>query len=116
MDAFQTIARIEPANPQHFYQMAVYYEERVRKDFTITPQQARDYLARGHEAIDAALQRRPDYFEALTYKNLLLRQQARLEADPVLRRRLVEDADEFQRRAIEVRNARPPGVTRPGPP
>jgi hypothetical protein len=96
--------------------MAVYYEERVRKDFTISPQQARDYLARGHEAIDAALQRRPDYFEALVYKNLLLRQQARLEPDPVTQRRLVEEADGFQRRAIEVRNARQPAVTRPGPP
>ena len=33
----------------------------------------------GMAAIDKALEIRPDYFEALTYKNLLLRQQALLE-------------------------------------
>ena len=44
--------------------------------------QQADYLTKGMEAVDQALALRPDYFEALTYKNLLLRQQARFESDP----------------------------------
>jgi tetratricopeptide (TPR) repeat protein len=74
MEAFSRMTQIEPNNPQNYYQMAVYYEEKVRKDFTLKPPQALAYLDKGMEAIDKALQLRPDYFEALTYKNLLYRQ------------------------------------------
>jgi tetratricopeptide (TPR) repeat protein len=116
MESFRTITQIEPNNPQNFYQMAVYYEEKVRKDFTIQLPQQIEYLARGHDAIDQALALKPDYFEALVYKNLLLRQQARFAGDAATQARLVREADEFQRRAIEVRQAQQPPVRRPGPP
>jgi tetratricopeptide (TPR) repeat protein len=105
MEAFRRITQIEPQNSRHFYQMAVFYEEKVRKDFTITPPQATEYLTKGLEAVDRALELRPDYFEALTYKNLILRQQARFEADPDTQRLLIEQADAFQRQAIAVREA-----------
>jgi tetratricopeptide (TPR) repeat protein len=105
MDSFQRITQIEPENSQHFYEMAVFYEEKVRKDFTITPLQVTEYLTKGLEAVDKALELRPDHFEALTYKNLILRQQARFEADPDTQRLLIEQADAFQRQAIAVREA-----------
>jgi tetratricopeptide (TPR) repeat protein len=104
MDAFGTMTQIEPNNPQNYYQMAVYYEEKVRKDFTLKPPQALGYLDKGMEAIDKALQLRPDYFEALTYKNLLYRQQARLEKTPAKQQDLLKKADEYQKKAIEVRD------------
>ncbi len=83
----------------------MFYEEKVRKDFTTGRARQTEYLAKGLEAIDRALALRPDYFEALTYKNLILRQQARLEADPVLQRGLIDEADRLQQQAIDVRNA-----------
>jgi tetratricopeptide (TPR) repeat protein len=104
MAAFDTITRLEPANPQHFYQMAVFYEEKVRKDFTLKPAQVADYLTKGMAAVDKALELRPDYFEALTYKNLLYRQQARLEKVPAKQQELLKKADEYQKKAIEVRD------------
>ena len=109
MESFQKITQIEPKNPQNFYQMAVYYEEKVRKDFTIKPQQAQDYLAKGQQAIDQALTLRPDYFEALTYKNLLLRQQARIEKNPAKAQELIKQAEEFQKKAIDTRNRQQTG-------
>jgi tetratricopeptide (TPR) repeat protein len=102
MDSFHKITQIEPKNPQNYYQMAVFYEEKVRKDFTIKPQQAMDYLAKGQEAIDKALELRPDYFEALTYKNLLFRQQARIEKSPAKQQELIKQAEEVYQRALEV--------------
>jgi tetratricopeptide (TPR) repeat protein len=102
MESFQRITQIEPKNPQNYYQMAVFYEEKVRKDFTIKPQQAMDYLAKGQEAIDKALELRPDYFEALTYKNLLFRQQARIEKSPAKQQELIKQAEAVYQRALEV--------------
>lgn len=105
MDALARIAQIEPDNPQHHYQVAVFFEEKVRKDFTLSAARQTEYLAKGMDAVDAALQLRPEYFEALVYKNLLLRQQARFEADPGRRAALQQEADALQRKAIAAREA-----------
>ncbi|MEO7791579.1 MAG: tetratricopeptide repeat protein [Vicinamibacterales bacterium] len=103
MESFQRITQLEPKNPQNFYQMAVFYEEKVRKDFTIKPAQQADYLNKGMEAVDKALELRPDYFEALTYKNLILRQQAsKVEKNPAKQQELLKKADEFQKKAIDI--------------
>jgi tetratricopeptide (TPR) repeat protein len=110
MEAFHRITQIEPKNPQNFYQMAVYYEEKVRKDFTIKPQQAQEYLAKGMEAIDQALVLRPDYVEALTYKNLILRQQARIEKNPARAQQMIKEAEQFQQKAMDVRNIQQKGT------
>jgi tetratricopeptide (TPR) repeat protein len=114
MEAFSRITQIEPKNPQNFYQMAVYYEEKVRKDFTLKAPQQAEYLKKGMEAVDKALELRPDYFEALTYKNLLLRQQAsKVEKSPAKQQELIKQADEFQKKAIDVRNRQQTGAPVP---
>jgi tetratricopeptide (TPR) repeat protein len=105
MDALARVTHIEPDDPQNHYQVAVLFEEKVRKDFTLTAGQQTEYLARGLEAVDMAIQLRPAYFEALVYKNLLLRQQARFETDPGRRAALLEEAEALQRRALAVREA-----------
>ena len=104
MESFQRITQIDPKNPQNYYQMAVFYEEKVRKDFTIKPaQQADNYLNKGMEAVDKALELRPDYFEALTYKNLILRQQAsKVEKNPAKQQELLRQADKYQKKAIDI--------------
>ena len=66
------------------------------------------------EAVDKALELRPDYFEALTYKNLLLRQQARLEKNPAKQQELIRQADELQKKAMDVRNVQTKGAGRGG--
>ena len=56
----------------------------------------------------SAIEIRPDYFEALTYKNLLLRQQALVE--PARSKELIAEADKILKRAIEVRDRQQKGV------
>jgi tetratricopeptide (TPR) repeat protein len=115
IESFLRITQIEPKNPQNFYQIAQFCEEKVRKDFSLkTPQQA-EFLAKGLEAVDKALALRPDYFEALTYKNLLLRQQAsKVEKNPKKQQELIKEADDLQKRAIDVQN-RQRGAAAPAP-
>ena len=114
MESFARITQIEPKNPQNFYQMAVFYEEKVRKDFTIKPAQQADYLEKGLVAVDHALELRPDYFEALTYKGLLQRQQAaKVEKNAAKQQQLIKEADEFQKKAIDIRNIQTKGSATP---
>jgi hypothetical protein len=50
---------------------------------------------------------KPDYVEALVYKNLLLRLQANLEPDPLKRDQLIREADDMRDYAQQLRR-RPP--------
>ena len=48
---------------------------------------------------------KPDYMEALTYKNLLLRLQATTETDPAAKQELIAEADKLRDQAIKIRDA-----------
>jgi tetratricopeptide (TPR) repeat protein len=114
MEAFTKITELEPQNPQNYYQMAVYYEEKVRKDFTLKPAQQADYLEKGLVAVDHALELRPDYSEALTYKGLLKRQQAaKVEKSAAKQQQLIREADELLKKALDIRNIQTKGSATP---
>ncbi len=104
MAAFARLAQLNPADPQPFHQMATFYEEKVRKDPRLDGIRRIAYVTAGMEAVDQALALNPEYVEALVYKNLLLRHQARFADDPETQRRLVEAADRLQGEAIALRN------------
>jgi hypothetical protein len=44
----------------------------------------------------------PEYFEALTYKNILLRQEALYEKDPAKQKQLLAEADTIRNKALDV--------------
>ena len=58
MENMHKAAELEPSNPQGFYTLATYYEEKVRKDFRITPPQKKEYILKGIEATDRAIAQR----------------------------------------------------------
>ena len=107
---YEKVTQLEPTNPQHFNNVALRYEEKVRKDYTIKPAVAIEYLKKGLVASDKALEIRPDYFEALTFKNLLLLQQARLEKNPARQKELMAQAAKLRDKAIEIQNLKAKGV------
>jgi tetratricopeptide (TPR) repeat protein len=106
MEAFQQRATIEPNNPEAYYTMATYYWEKAQRDFRIPESDKKKYVALGLENADKAISLKNDYFEALTYKNLLLRTQANLEKNPARQQELIKEADKYRDRAIEVQKAR----------
>ena len=61
------------------------------------------FVKQGLDAVDKAIQLNPNYFEALTYKNLLLRVQANLEKNPDRQQALLREANEWRDKAQEVR-------------
>jgi TonB family protein len=106
LDVLESVAALDPSNPQRHQLVAVFYWEIAFKDNTLTPDQRSAYLKAGIAATDKALNVSPDYVEALTYKNILLRMQANMEADPATRQALISEADVLRTRAIALQKAR----------
>jgi len=103
MEALHERAKQEPNNPEAHYTVATYYFEKAYRDLTTTETDKIKFVGRGLQAIDEAIRLNPDYFEALTYKNLLLRVQANLEKNPALQQALLLEANEWRAKAQEIR-------------
>ena len=102
MEALHARAEREPDNPEAYYTIATYYWDKAYKDFTTPLPEKITFVAEGHKAVDKAIDLKPDYPEALTYKGLLLRLEATLIKDPKRQQELVKEAAEFTARAQEV--------------
>ncbi|HEY1308939.1 MAG TPA: tetratricopeptide repeat protein [Vicinamibacterales bacterium] len=102
MEALHSRAEKEPTNPEAFYTIATYYWEKAYRDFTTPEADKVKFVNAGLQAIDKAIQLKPDYFEALTYKNLLLRAQALLEKNPQKQQAIIKEADQYRDRAVAI--------------
>ena len=108
--ALQKAAELEPKNPTGWQLVATYYWEKAYKDHRLSAAEQKDYIQKGIDATDKALALNPDYSEALTYKNLLLRMQGNAETDMAKRAALYKQADDLRNRAIELNKKRTAGT------
>jgi len=108
--ALEERASKEPNNPEAFYTIATYYWDEAYRDFKLKENEKRDFVMKGIQAVDHALQIKPDYTEALVYKNLLLRLEANMEKDQKKQQDLIKEADRLRDRAQELRKQKAPGV------
>jgi TonB family protein len=106
MQALEEAERMDPTDPQGAHIVATYYWEKAYKDHKLLPAEQLQYVMSGLAATDRALALNPDYVEALTYKNLLLRMRAKLETDPFQKQQLIAEADALRSRAIELNKGR----------
>ena len=102
MESLQTAANLRPQEPQGYQLVATYYWEKAQKDPRLTPKEKRDFIMQGIESTDKALALNPDYMEALTYKNILLRMLANIETDRAKQAELIREADELRNKAMEI--------------
>jgi hypothetical protein len=100
MEAFQQRANMEPNNPEAWHTMGTYYFDKVQRDKGLAKDVAKKYILAGIAAEDKAIGLNPKYYEAVTYKNLLIRQQVYTEKDPAVQKRLLQDADQLRDRAL----------------
>jgi len=78
MEAWNMRAKQEPTNPEAWQTIASYYFDEAFHDTRLPPAKAKEYVLLGLEAVDKALALNANYFEALSYKNILLRLQNNL--------------------------------------
>jgi tetratricopeptide (TPR) repeat protein len=103
--------KVEPNNPEAYYTLSTYYWDEAYRDFRLNDKQKLEYVLSGLQAVNKALEIKPDYMEAIAYKNLLLRLQANLEKDPAKQQQLLREADTLRDKATEMRKQKAAGVS-----
>ena len=100
--ALEEAAALNPTDAQGHQLVATYYFDKASKDDRLAPSERGRHADLGIAAVDRALAINNDYFEALSYKNLLLRVKARDESNALARDALIAEADALRNRAIEL--------------
>jgi tetratricopeptide (TPR) repeat protein len=110
IEALTQRAAIEPNNPEAYYTISTYYWDKAYRDFRLKEPEKKGFVLKGIEQVDKALQLKPDYMEALTYKNLLLRLQANLEKDQATQSALLKEADKLRDQALALQKKQAAGI------
>jgi tetratricopeptide (TPR) repeat protein len=110
MEALHQAADLEPNNPEGYHRVAVFYWEKAFRDHRLAKKEKMEYLQKGIDAENKALSLNPNYAEAMTYKNILLRLQANETTDRAEQQRLIREADELRNRAIELGKKKASGL------
>jgi tetratricopeptide (TPR) repeat protein len=104
-DYYRKQTEIEPDNPVPYYAIASTNWLRIRdKSVPLTDEEKAQAVEEGLEYVDKALEKNPNYQEALAYKNLLLRDKAAAAKDPAEAKRYLEEADVYFQKALAARN------------
>jgi tetratricopeptide (TPR) repeat protein len=97
---------LEPNNPEAHYRLATYSWDKASRDFRLSDKEKMQIIQDGLDAVNKALEIKPDYIEAMTYKGLLLRTQALIEKDPAKQQQLIREGTALSEKANEMRKAR----------
>jgi tetratricopeptide (TPR) repeat protein len=99
---YQKITLLDSKNPESFYIFGVVCYEKVAKNPPADMTEKIGIIEKGKTALQHAIDMKPDYFEAMAYLNLLWRQQALTETDPVKAQQDIAQADAIRNRALEI--------------
>jgi TonB family protein len=105
MSVLEDVAAQSPTDPAAHQLVATYYWDKTHRDTTLPPEEKARYIAAGITATDRALAIKPDYVEAMVYKNILLRMQAALPSEVSRKDTLIAEADALRNRSIELQKA-----------
>ena len=99
--ALRAAAALQPESAEAQHRIAVFFWDKTRADAKLDASITKlSYIMQGLDAENQALRLQPDYAEAMTYKNILLRLQANLSTDPAEKAQLIAEADELRNRVI----------------
>ena len=88
-------------DPEGYYLMSVHYWDKVYRDPDLTAGDKRSFIDLGLEQLDQALGINDEYVDALIYKNLLLREKAKVE--PRNSDALTAEANDLRDKAMALR-------------
>src|SRR2546425_8787631 len=101
---YLSASRLDPQNPVPLYALgAVDWIQVYDKSNPLPFGEQSRLIEEGVQNLDKALALNPQYEDAMTYKNLLLREKARLALDPAEKARLLALADDWFNKALEAR-------------
>jgi tetratricopeptide (TPR) repeat protein len=93
-----------PDKPELLYTVGqAYWNESFHATPETDPATRAQWVDTGMTALDESLRLKPQYFEAMVYKNLLFREKAKMETDAVKRDEYIAQAEEWTKKAVELR-------------
>jgi tetratricopeptide (TPR) repeat protein len=92
---------VDTGNPEGYYLIAVHYWDKVYRDPDLTTSDKSDYIDLGIAQLDQSLEINDEYVDALIYKNLLLREKAKV--NPGDRDALTAEANELRDKAMALK-------------
>jgi tetratricopeptide (TPR) repeat protein len=102
-EAFDWTSSHIPKDFESYHLVGIYCWDKSYRDSSLTVPQRSEYIELGLGAETKAVELNADYYEALVYTNLLLREKAKVVIDLKERDALNDKADEVRNRAIAVR-------------
>ena len=109
ISVLEKCADIDPNDPSGHQKVATFYWDKAYRDPNLTDKQKDEYADKGIIAVDEALKIKPDYWEAIIYKNLLYRVKAQVAKNPAERKRYLDQAVVLQKQAMDLRKEQSPG-------
>ncbi len=101
MDWLGKARDVDTENPEGYYLIAVHYWDKVYRDPDLTTGEKGDFIELGIAQLDHSLEINDEYVDALIYKNLLLREKAKV--NPADKDELTAQANELRDRALRLR-------------
>jgi len=89
--------------PEVYHLIGAQAWDRSYNYLDLGPVERAQIVEQGLQALNKAVELRPDYFEAISYINLLYREKAKMETDPVKQQEYMATADQYRNQAIELR-------------
>jgi tetratricopeptide (TPR) repeat protein len=96
---------VEGDNPEVYYLIGVQAWDRSYNFPDVDPVLRAKIVDDGMAALNKAVEMKPDYFEAISYINLLYREKAKLETDPVKKQEYTDLANKYLQQALALRKA-----------
>jgi tetratricopeptide (TPR) repeat protein len=96
---------VEGNNPEVYYLIGVQAWDRSYNFPDLDPATRAKIVEDGLQNLQKAVQLKPDYFEAVSYTNLLYREKAKMEPDPAKKQEYIDTANKYLAQALEMRKA-----------
>jgi tetratricopeptide (TPR) repeat protein len=103
VEMLERCATLAPNDPSGYQKVATFYWDKAYRDPLITDEQKLQFAEKGLAAVDKALSLKPDYFEAVIFKGLLMREKAKATADPRLKQQYLDEAVMLAKQGQELR-------------
>jgi tetratricopeptide (TPR) repeat protein len=96
---------VEGTNPEVYYLIGVQAWDRSYNFPDLDPALRAKIVDEGLQSLNKAVELKPDYFEAVSYINLLYREKAKMETDPAKKQEYTDTANKYLQQALEMRKA-----------
>jgi hypothetical protein len=103
IDILQRCSQLKPQEAEGYQKIATFFWDKAYRDPSISDEQKEAYADKGLQAVDKALELKPEYFEAMIYKGLLYRVKALVAKNPRLRDEYLQEATRQQKAALELK-------------